>query len=421
VDDLHSQRGQGLSSSDPNSIFKHCETREEQSVLDQLKEAEIGLRGGGTFLRAEGRTLQDKNLFGSNRIKKAGIFDFIWLVYSVFFFIQPIEEHSRTKWIAFAGVYLCFLGIYAGLVYARSRRTQYLLLTAMAALGAAYYPFNAGAAGMFIYVAAFVPFVSESIAVCVATFIGVSAITMVEGWRLHISPWSWGFNIFFSIAVGSGNLVAAQRMRANKRLDLAHEQIAHLAKLAERERIARDLHDVLGHTLSVVVLKSELAGKLMDRDPARARHEIGEVEHIARKALTEVRQAISGYRSEGLAAEILRAQKTLDAAGVTLEFDTKPPQLAPAEETVLSLIVREAVTNIVRHAQASHCRLEFAEKAGGTALVVEDDGRGGIREEGNGLRGMRERVESMGGRLLIESAQGTRLLIEIPPQIVGES
>jgi two-component system sensor histidine kinase DesK len=210
-------------------------------------------------------------------------------------------------------------------------------------------------------------------------------------------------------------------MRANKRLDLAHEQIAHLAKLAERERIARDLHDVLGHTLSVVVLKSELAGKLMDRDPARARHEIGEVEHIARKALTEVRQAISGYRSEGLAAEILRAQKTLDAAGVTLEFDTKPPQLAPAEETVLSLIVREAVTNIVRHAQASHCRLEFAEKAGGTALVVEDDGRGGIREEGNGLRGMRERVESMGGRLLIESAQGTRLLIEIPPQIVGES
>jgi two-component system sensor histidine kinase DesK len=274
---------------------------------------------------------------------------------------------------------------------------------------------------MFIYVAAFVPFVSESIAVCVATFVAVSGIMAVEGWRLHTNPWNWGFNVFFSIAVGSGNLVAAQRMRSNKRLDLAHEQIAHLAKLAERERIARDLHDVLGHTLSVVVLKSELAGKLMDRDPARARTEIGEVEHIARKALTDVRQAISGYRSEGLAAEIVRAQRTLDAAGVTLEFDTKPPQLAPAEETVLSLIVREAVTNIVRHAQASHCRLEFAANGGGTALVVQDDGRGGIREEGNGLRGMRERVESMGGRLLIESAQGTRLLIEIPPQTVGQS
>jgi two-component system sensor histidine kinase DesK len=253
------------------------------------------------------------------------------------------------------------------------------------------------------------------------TFVGVSATMMLEGWLLHLSPWNWAFCAFIAIAVGAGNLAAAQRMRANKRLDLAHEQIAHLAKLAERERIARDLHDVLGHTLSVVVLKSELAGKLLERDPERARSEIGDVEQIARKALGEVREAIRGYRSEGLAAEIARAQKTLDAAGVTLEFETTPPQLAPAEETVLSLIVREAVTNIVRHAQASRCRLEFAANGTGTALVVEDDGRGGIRQEGNGLRGMRERVESMGGQLRIDSAHGTRLVVEIPLQIVTQS
>jgi len=283
-----------LSSSDPNSVFRHCETNDEQTLLAQLKEAEIGLRGG-TLQRAEGG-LQGKSLFGTRRLGKARFFDFIWLIYSVFFFIQPIEEHSRTKWIVLAAVYLCFLVLYSGLIFSKSKRTQFLLLAGMAVLGATYYPFNAGAAGMFIYVAAFVPFVSESIAVCVATFVAVSGIMAVEGWRLHTNPWNWGFNVFFSIAVGSGNLVAAQRMRSNKRLDLAHEQIAHLAKLAERERIARDLHDVLGHTLSVVVLKSELAGKLMDRDPARARTEIGEVEHIARKALTDVRQAISGYR-----------------------------------------------------------------------------------------------------------------------------
>jgi two-component system sensor histidine kinase DesK len=168
-----------------------------------------------------------------------------------------------------------------------------------------------------------------------------------------------------------------------------------------------------------VVLKSELAGKVMDREPQRARIEIREVEQIARKALTEVREAIRGYRSEGLTAEIARAQKTLDAAGVTLECcGIKPTQLAPAEETVLSLIVREAVTNIVRHAQASRCRLEFAANGSGTALVVEDDGRGGIHEEGNGLPGMRERVESMGGKLQIDSGQGTRLLVEIPPHTV---
>jgi two-component system sensor histidine kinase DesK len=418
MDHLHPQRGEGLNSPDQNSVFRHCEdtTGAAQSLIEQMGNAELSLRGG-TLLRSG----QGKSLFGTRRPGKARFFDFIWLIYSVFFFIQPIEEHSRTKWIALAAAYLCFLALYSGLIFSKSKRTQFLLLAGMAALGAAYYPFNAGAAGMFIYVAAFVPFVSESIAVCVTTFVAVSGILMVEAWRLHANPWNWGFNIFFTIAVGSGNLVAAQRMRANKKLDLAHEQIAHLAKLAERERIARDLHDVLGHTLSVVVLKSELAGKLMDRDPGRARHEIAEVEQIARKALTDVREAIRGYRTEGLVAEIVRAQKTLDAAGVTLECLAKPPQLAPAEETVLSLIVREAVTNIVRHAQASRCRLEFAANGTGTALVVEDDGRGGIREEGNGLRGMRERVESMGGQFRIDSAQGTRLLIEIPPQTASQS
>jgi two-component system sensor histidine kinase DesK len=274
---------------------------------------------------------------------------------------------------------------------------------------------------MFIYVSAFVPFVSDSLGFIVGTFIAVACVQIGEGFALHQNPWTLGLCTFFSVTVGCANLIAAQRMRANKRLDLAHEQIAHLAKLAERERIARDLHDVLGHTLSVVVLKSELAGKVLERDPERARAEIGEVEQIARKALGEVREAIRGYRTQGLAAEIIRAQKTLDAAGVKLELETQPPQLAAAEETVLSLIVREAVTNIVRHAQASRCRLEFGANGGATALVVEDDGRGGIRQEGNGLRGMRERVESIGGQLRIDSAQGTRLVIEIPQQAVSPS
>jgi two-component system sensor histidine kinase DesK len=372
-----------------------------QSLLEDLRSAEIGLRGG---------LLRQKPGW------RGRLFDFVWLIYSVFFVIQPIQEHSRKSWIAFAVAFSVFLAIYIALVYSTSQRVRFLLLLAMTILALGYYPYNAGACGMFIYVAAFAPFVTESIAFAVGTITVACLSMVVEGWWLHLSPWSWLICALIAVAVGAGNLVAAQRMRANKRLNLAHEQIAHLAKLAERERIARDLHDVLGHTLSVVVLKSELAGKLMDRDPERARTEIGEVEQIARKALGEVREAIRGYRTEGLAAEIDRARKILDAAGVTLECEAKPPPFPPSEETVLSLIVREAVTNIVRHAQASHCRLDFQTNGHGTALVVEDDGRGGVRAEGNGLRGMRERVESLGGRLVIDSGQGTRLLVEIPPQ-----
>jgi len=404
-----------LSSSDPKSVlFEAC--REEPEFPPSLRRESSSAPEGlfGKHWSAETEQRGDGPLLRVERRNKGRLYDFIWLMYSVFFLIQPIEQNTRRGWISFAVAFAIFLAIYTGLVYAASQKRQLVLLGALGVLSACYLPFNAGAAGMFIYVSAFVPFVSDSLAFSAGTFIAVAAAQIGEGLALHQSLWTWGFCTFFSVMVGCANLIAAQRMRANKRLDLAHEQIAHLAKLAERERIARDLHDVLGHTLSLVVLKSELAGKVLERDPERARAEIGEVEQIARKALGEVREAIRGYRSEGLAAEIARAQKTLDAAGVTLELDSEPPHLAPAEETVLSLIVREAVTNIVRHAHASHCRLGFGANGGGTALVVEDDGRGGIRQEGNGLRGMRERVESLGGKLLIDSDRGTRLVVEIP-------
>ena len=118
-----------------------------------------------------------------------------------------------------------------------------------------------------------------------------------------------------------------------------------------------------------------------------------------RQALGDVREAVRGYRAEGIAAEIARARRTLDAAGVRLEWQGETVLLAPAHESVLSLVLREAVTNILRHAGATSCRLELAADTRGTHLSVHDNGRGAIRREGNGLRGMRERVEALGGRL----------------------
>jgi two-component system sensor histidine kinase DesK len=164
----------------------------------------------------------------------------------------------------------------------------------------------------------------------------------------------------------------------------------------------------------LIVLKSELAGRLLDSQPSRAALEIAEIEAAARQALAEVRKTITGYRSEGFASELTRAAQVLKTAGVRLKKPAKAPYLTPRHEATLSLVLREAVTNIVRHADASECSIEVFSEQDRTQLVIADDGRGDIRQEGNGLRGMRERVQELGGSLSLESSRGTRLHIELP-------
>ena len=172
---------------------------------------------------------------------------------------------------------------------------------------------------------------------------------------------------------------------------------------------------MLGHTLSVITLKSELAGKLIDRNPERAGREIREVETISRQALSDVRDAIRGYRSKGLVAELAQAKATLETAGVAVQCDAATTLQLPAiEESVLSLAVREGVTNVVRHANARNCRLRIEQQDGMCRLEIADDGQGFFTMEGNGLRGMRERVEMLGGTLDRRNKSGTILILTLP-------
>jgi two-component system sensor histidine kinase DesK len=402
MDHLQQKRSQGVSTTDCKSAeasprFGQRRVRPAENLVGSIGRTDAAPRAMSFVMRPHKRW-----------------FDFIWLIYSVFFFIEPVQRNSRPYWIQFAIVYTVFLALYTGIIYAHSRRAAYLYLACLAVLGIWYFPINLSASGIVVYVVALAPFITDSIAVCIGIFVCVSGAMVAEGLLLHLNPWALGFPVFMSLAVGSANLVAAQRMRANQKLSMAQEEIEHLAKVAERERIARDLHDVLGHTLSLVVLKSELAGKLLLQNPERAGREMQEVEQIARTALAEVREAIRGYRAEGLAAELDRARATLDAAGVRLDCASAPPKMLPAQETMLSLIVREAVTNIVRHAHASRCRISLEQRGRNIVLGIEDNGCGGIRHEGSGLRGMRERVESIEGRFQVLSDNGTRLVIEVP-------
>ena len=203
-------------------------------------------------------------------------------------------------------------------------------------------------------------------------------------------------------------------------LALSHEEVRRLAALAERERIGRDLHDLLGHTLSMVALKSDLAGRLLARDPVAAQAEIAEVSRVARDALAQVRGAVSGIRAAGIAAELASAKLLLETDGVAFEyrFDDgfSGAGLPAAVESALAMTVREAATNIQRHARARHAQVRFGMEAGEAVLRVEDDGRGGALVPGNGLSGMRERIEAVRGRLRVDAGagQGTRIEARVP-------
>jgi two-component system sensor histidine kinase DesK len=364
------------------------------------------------------------DLYGRTSTSAGAGSNYLWLAYSVFFFIEPVLRNTPRYWLTQLPIYAVFLALYITYVQVCRRAIRLAILGGFFVLGLIALPSNVGASSFFIYVVAMLPFCTESTPAFFAVMLlEVATLAIENRFISHANPINYAVTGFFAVVVGVSNLFIAQGKRADLKLRLAQEENIQLAAVAERERIARDLHDVLGHTLSVVVLKAELAGRLIGKGTseaaARAATEIADVERTARTALAEVREAIGGYRAKGLAAEVEQARQTLDAAGVRLVCKEKPPVLRAREETVLSLIVREAVTNIVRHAQATECTMHFTTTTDGFAhLEVADNGQASTTStpirEGNGLRGMRERILELGGRFRIESEAGTRLVIELP-------
>jgi two-component system sensor histidine kinase DesK len=218
------------------------------------------------------------------------------------------------------------------------------------------------------------------------------------------------------LLVGFAAVAGCLLVEANQQLSQAREQIARLAVGEERLRFARDLHDLLGHSLSVIALKSELAGRLIKKTPGLAAHEVEDIERVARDALREVREAVTGYRQPTLAAELAGAKEALTAAGIECHVDQDHAPLPPAVEAVLAWTVREGVTNVMRHSQAHRCAIRITKKDSQATVEVVDDGRGGTLAAGSGLRGLRERVLERGGTLTAEPLphEGFRLRVTLP-------
>jgi two-component system sensor histidine kinase DesK len=347
-----------------------------------------------------------------------GWLPYVWLIYLPPVFVTPVLGGSAWQWAATLSGVAVFLLAYFRAYWVTGRRVL-PLIGVQAALAVAMAPWNPAAPTFLIYAASFAARAGPR-RDAVRIILVLMALGTATAWLLRAPPYAWLAALVLTPLVGGLNVHAAGVARTHARLRMAQEEVKHLAAVAERERIARDLHDVLGHTLSLIILKSELAGKIAGRDPDRAAREIADVEQVARKALAEVREAIRGYRGT-LEDEVARARSLLEAAGIRAELDVSLPTLDRAREEALALALREAVTNTVRHSGAAACRVRVATDADGCTLTVSDDGRGGIRAEGHGLRGMRERVETLGGSVAWSSARGTTLTVTVPAGAPGRS
>lgn len=291
----------------------------------------------------------------------------------------------------------------------------------IAGLGYALLPVNPFAHTYIIYAASFAAFVGSALWRRSAWLAAILAVFLAEIVLLRYPLFVFALTLIIAVAVFFSNHFFVENTRKRAELKLSHDEVRRLAALAERERIGRDLHDLLGHTLSMVALKSELAGKLLERDPLAARREIDEVSRVARDALAQVRRAVSGIRAAGLAAELASARLLLESDGVLFRYERADVALTPELETVFALTLREAVTNIQRHARARHARVTLETADGQAMLRIDDDGRGGDMVPGNGLAGMRERLEALGGRLRIDAGvgRGTRIeaCLPLPPPL----
>ena len=362
---------------------------------------------------------------------------FLWLIYLGWPFLYLILGEDRpVDWVLAVAAVAVFLPLYFWGYWSTGRRLL-AIIAAITALGAVYTPLNGGGTVFFIYAAAFVGWAVDG-RLALGVLGGILAAIGLETWVFDLSPGAWIPAITFAALIGLSSLHFSEARRKNRSLQRAREEVERLAKVAERERIARDLHDLLGHTLTLISVKSDLAVKLSTLDPDRARAEMAEVHRTARTALAEVRRAVRGYReggTGGLRHELETVRTSLAAGGLALRVEGSPEELLrPADdaltaeqEEALAFALREAATNVLRHARASRCEVRFERSApdgpgaGGVArLQVIDDGRGGAgarQARGNGLGGMRERVERLGGRLAIDARSdggGTRLIVELP-------
>jgi two-component system, NarL family, sensor histidine kinase DesK len=359
-------------------------------------------------------------------------FSAIWLVY----LIEPVSElfgHGHGVWWIAGGlaITITFCVAYVWLLVSSVRRlavarTWLLGLAALAALACVVY--GKDWTSLWIYVSAATGMViagtSGGRRAAMYGVIAVGACYVFFSWLSHDDPSDFFVVLLPVLLIGLAMIGFRLQMDLMQELAQARETVAKLAANDERLRLARDMHDLTGQSLSMITLKAELAAKRLARlEPSAERDaaltELGDIAGVSRQTLHDIREAVSGYRRPTLAIEAITARNALEAAGIQLDDDPgltlRSGALDAEVEAVLAWCLREAVTNVIRHSGAQACRIRLLESSGELSLEIADDGHGPApRAEGQevpkgaGLRGMSERLSAAGGRLTLGAAEPGR-------------
>ena len=330
------------------------------------------------------------------------------LVFLVFYFIRFYWPMTGVEWIVNLSALVLFLVVY----FSAFRLPQWaipcsLVMTVLAVVMA---PFNPGASVFGIFAANFYGWSTGKHKAMALIFI--NALAMVATTLYFDIPWTQYAlpGVIVSIPCGFFAIMSAEQMRYHAEQHRNRDEIKRLAVVAERERIGRDLHDLLGHTLSLVHLKAQLSLKhLSINNSDEARAELEQIREISSSSLKDVREAVSGYRNQRLLEELTAHKQYFERSGISLSWSVPKLTLPPAVEGELALVVREALTNVIRHADATTCEIELklldSKKM---RLSITDNGKGGDLKKGNGINGLEQRITTLGGQLSVASDDNSK-------------
>ncbi|NQZ09630.1 MAG: sensor histidine kinase [Algicola sp.] len=347
---------------------------------------------------------------------------YVWLAYLFFFFFSYFAvPHTIVEHLSMVAGILMFLALYFNVYWIEKSRVKFNII-GIVVVASLMTILSQGSSVLFVYAGAFCCKLGsprKAVMGLISIALWITALSLV----FSLSKYFYLPGGIFTLVIGALNIYQYEIDAKRKELKLSQQEVKQLAKTAERERIARDLHDLIGHTFSVITLKADLAGKLIDKDSERAKKEIKELENISRNALSQVREVVTGFRTSDLNAELASAKYLLQSNDIDFNYSLGELTIDEHTNKELAIIFKELTTNIIKHAKASKVTAAVEQDKNGLRLNVTDNGKGMATgsSDGYGLKGIQERLEKWQGSLKINSVKGCEIDIFISQEALDNA